>query len=175
MELGLLRHADALAANGGSIPTDESRPLSHKGYGQARDVGVFLKRSGRLPELILTSPFLRARETAEGVCRGLELDVPIVQVPALACEIKTGLQADAIARAIEHARLGKRGRVLAVAHMPDLSMLAGHYLAGNQEALGFEKAGLALIEFSGLPEESMGQLLQWTNPDLHSLIAGATD
>ena len=175
MELGLLRHADALSANGGSIPTDESRPLSQKGHGQARDVGVFLKTCGRIPDLILCSPFVRARETAEGVVRGLARDLPVIQVPALACEVKTATQADAIFRAVESARMGKRTRVLAVAHMPDLSLLAAHYLSGHQNALGFEKAGLALMEFSGYPEESGGQLIQWTNPDIHAMVAGPTD
>ena len=175
MELGLLRHADALSANGGSIPTDDSRPLSEKGHVQARDVGAFLKISGRIPDLILCSPFVRARETAGGVVRGLGLSVPIIQVAALACEVKTTIQADSILKAVEGARLGKRTRVLAVAHMPDLSMLAAHYLSCDENSLGFEKAGLALMEFPGYPEESAGQLIQWTNPDLHALVAGTTD
>lgn len=175
MELGLLRHADALSANGGSIPTDESRPLSQMGHGQARDVGFFLKTCGRLPDLILCSPFVRARETAAGVVRGLGRDVPVIQVPALACEVKTITQADAILRAVENYHAGKRTRALAVAHMPDLSLLAAHYLSGHHNALGFEKAGLALMDFSGYPEESAGQLIQWTNPDIHGLLAGPTD
>lgn len=175
MELGLLRHADALAANGGSIPTDASRPLSPKGRRQARDVGVFLGKSGLVPELIVTSPFIRALETAEGVLEGLGMEVPLVKVPALACEVRTALQAEGITRALEDAGLGKRARVLAVAHMPDLALLAAHFMDGNQEALGFEKAGLAWLEFPGKPVESLGQLVQWTNPDLHALVAGATD
>jgi phosphohistidine phosphatase len=175
MELGLLRHADALPANGGSIPTDESRPLSAKGNDQARDVGVFLKKTGRIPNLILSSPYLRARQTAEGVRHGLGLEVPLVVVPALACEVKTALQADAIIKEIETARLGRGTWVLAVAHMSDLAELAGHYLSCEADSIGFEKAGLAILGFPSVPVESMGHLIQWTNSELHALVAATKD
>jgi phosphohistidine phosphatase len=175
MELGLLRHADACPANGGLIPTDAVRPLSALGHDQARDVGLFLRRIGQIPNLIMCSPLRRTRETSEGLQRGLGKSVDIIVLPELACEVETSIQAEAIAQALQNAKAARHSRVIAVGHMPDLALLAAYYMCGSEGSLDFEKAALATFAFPNLPTAELGRLLQWTTPAIHSLCSPIND
>ena len=65
MELLLIRHGKAEAH--GHPQGDGARALVEKGHRQARLAGEFLVKHGLVPELVLSSPLVRARETAEGV------------------------------------------------------------------------------------------------------------
>jgi phosphohistidine phosphatase len=60
MTLQFLRHADAEPFTG----SDFSRNLTPKGNTQAANVGKFLKSRHLVPDIILTSPLVRARQTA---------------------------------------------------------------------------------------------------------------
>jgi phosphohistidine phosphatase len=77
--LWLLRHAEA--ADG--TPDDE-RPLTEDGFAQAEAVGRALARMGEHISLCLTSPKLRAVQTAERACAPLGTEIRIE--PALAGE-----------------------------------------------------------------------------------------
>jgi phosphohistidine phosphatase len=70
--LWLLRHADA--ADG--VP-DDQRPLTELGVRQARAAGVALERLGTTLEVCLSSPKLRATQTAELACEPLGLPVTV--------------------------------------------------------------------------------------------------
>jgi len=63
MEIDLLRHGAALAAAPGASDTD--RALSAEGREQVRDVLERAREAGVKPSLILTSPYLRAVQTAQ--------------------------------------------------------------------------------------------------------------
>jgi phosphohistidine phosphatase len=121
----MLRHGDA--ADGSP---DAERPLTDKGREQARVAGAALARLGVAMDACLTSPKLRAAETARLACA--ELGVEPQQEPKLA-----GGPFDAEALA---AGLGEN--VLFVGHDPDFSM-AVHSLTGAQVRL--KKGGLAAI------------------------------
>jgi phosphohistidine phosphatase len=74
IELYLLRHAhagDPLAWRG----PDERRPLSQRGRKQADRLARFLADSGFRPDAIITSPMVRAAETAERLGERLKLEV----------------------------------------------------------------------------------------------------
>jgi phosphohistidine phosphatase len=57
----LMRHAKA--KRGPEYEVDFERPLAKRGKGDAARVGEFLRQQGRLPDLILSSPAERARDT----------------------------------------------------------------------------------------------------------------
>jgi phosphohistidine phosphatase len=122
--LWLLRHADA--ADG--MPDDE-RPLTDKGRVQADAAGKALLRLGENIDICLTSPKLRALQTAERACE--PLGAPVRIEPALAGEpfdvqrLTAGL-----------------GDVLLVGHDPSFSLLL-HDLTGTQARM--KKGGLAAI------------------------------
>src|SRR5436305_15075471 len=77
--LWLLRHAEA--ADGAP---DDQRPLTDKGIAQAEAAGRALRQLGENIDICLTSPKLRAVQTAERACE--PLGIPIRIEPALAGE-----------------------------------------------------------------------------------------
>ncbi len=87
MDLVLFRHADALNVGEAGIKTDEERPLSDKGKVRAKASARGLKALGLKPDLILSSPLVRARQTAEIVARetGLNGDVEICAAAWATC------------------------------------------------------------------------------------------
>jgi len=139
MQLLLLRHADAEP----SAATDDVRALSDKGRQQAKRVARFCKERGLQPDLILTSPFLRAEETARIV--GDELKSERV----LSAFLAAGMIPSA---ALEELRACQRlDCVMLVGHEPDLSALAGTLLgAGNHGALRLRKATLVGLQLESL-------------------------
>jgi phosphohistidine phosphatase len=123
----LLRHGDA---EDGS--PDAERPLTEKGREQAHAVGAALKALGVEIDACLTSPKVRAADTARIVCEQLDGVEPELE-PKL-----SGGPFDPQALA---AGLGED--VLLVGHDPDFSM-AVHSLTGAQVRM--KKGGLAGIE-----------------------------
>ena len=124
--LWLLRHGDAVDGS-----PDSERPLSKKGERQARAAGQALKALGVEMDACLTSPKVRAADTARLVCEALGIDA--MQEPLLA-----GGPFDANALAA-----GLGDDVLLVGHDPDFST-AVHDLTGAQVRM--KKGGLAGIE-----------------------------
>jgi len=113
----LLRHAHA---EDGS--PDAGRPLSAKGEAQARAVGRALARLESDLDACVTSPKVRARETARLACEGLGLEV--IEDDRLG-----GGPFDATSIAAEHGQ-----DVMLVGHDPDFSA-AVHTLTGAQVRL----------------------------------------
>jgi phosphohistidine phosphatase len=135
MDLNLLRHADANTV----AATDNARPLSEKGISQAKKVGRFCKEHNIKPDLILTSPVRRAKETAEIVSDILKGE--LMTESWLAC----GMQPET---ALEELRgYEKFGTVMIVGHQPDFSLLAAHLLGlQDNEQIAIRKASLTHFE-----------------------------
>ena len=64
MELLILRHAIAFPRDPKRWPDDSERPLTMEGVKRARRAAAGLKRIAKRPALVLTSPLVRARDTA---------------------------------------------------------------------------------------------------------------
>jgi phosphohistidine phosphatase len=122
----LLRHGDA---EDGS--PDAERKLTEKGREQARAVGAALNALGVQLDACLTSPKVRAADTARIACEALGVE------PQLEPKLAGGpFDPEALA-----AGLGEE--VLLVGHDPDFSM-AVHSLTGAQVRM--KKGGLAGVE-----------------------------
>ena len=123
----LLRHGDAAEGS-----PDAERPLTDKGRAQSRAAGAALKAMGVELDACLTSPKVRAAETARLACEQLG-DVE----PQLEPKLAGGpFDADALAA-------GLGDDVLLVGHDPDFSA-AVHSLTGAQVRM--KKGGLAGID-----------------------------
>ena len=121
----LLRHGDA---EDGS--PDAERPLSEKGERQARAAGAALAALGVRIEMCLTSPKVRAAETARLACEPLGVD------PRHEPKLAGGpFDAEQLAAGVDE--------VLLVGHDPDFSM-AVHEMTGAQVRM--KKGGLAGVE-----------------------------
>jgi phosphohistidine phosphatase len=128
MRLFLVRHAKAEPGH-----PDELRELSQKGVEQARRLGLALSLHPSPPAVVLSSPLLRARQTAEALARetGAEL------------RIEERLGPGATAESLREALAGLEGPVAAVGHQPDCSEIA-YALTGVDP--GFSVAGMLELE-----------------------------
>jgi phosphohistidine phosphatase len=146
MMLWLLRHAEAVDG----IP-DESRELTERGVRQATDAGQALRVIGAEIDVCLTSPKVRARQTAELACAVLGVEVETEQRLA-------GQPVD-----VEDLIAG-RGNVLLVGHDPSFTLLV-HDLTGAQARM--KKGGVAAI--------AKGELITLLRPtDLSAIASGVT-
>jgi phosphohistidine phosphatase len=123
--LWLLRHAEA--ADG---EPDDERPLTERGVRQSQAAGQALARLGIHLDACLSSPKLRALQTARLACEPLGVSVTIE--PALG-----GEPFDV------HELVAGLGDVMLVGHDPSFSMTL-HDLTGAQARM--RKGGLAAIE-----------------------------
>jgi len=154
-ELHLLRHAHAGDPEGWT-GDDATRPLSPKGEGQAERLGAFLAGVGFRPDAIVSSPKLRARQTAEIVARHLGLDVRLDERLAGAFDAAT---VDSVL-----AGLGHPARPVLVGHDPDFSELLG-FLAGTNRVT-MKKGAFARIDVRGGVASGEGTLRWLVPPDL---------
>jgi phosphohistidine phosphatase len=126
----LLRHGDAEDGDG----DDSARRLTAKGERQGRVAGEALASLGANIEACLTSPKVRAAETARLACEALGLE------PETAAELRGG-GFDSLALA------AGRGDVLMVGHEPDFSDEVGRLTGAN---VRLRKGGLAIVDGSTL-------------------------
>ena len=151
MLLHLLRHADAGDPEAWTGP-DAKRPLSDKGRKQSKRLGEHLSSIGFKADLFITSPKLRAAQTAEIVADPLKTKVAIDDRLGGALDPET---VDAIL-----ADAGDPGRVVIVGHDPDFSDLLST-LAGGR--LDMKKGAFASVEIDR-PLRAGGGTLRWLLP-----------
>ena len=152
VQLYLLRHADAgdPAAWTGD---DADRPLSKKGERQARRLAELLCDLRWRPDVIITSPKLRARQTADALAREVKRK-PVEDERlggSLDLTVLAGLLADQ----------GDALRVVLVGHDPDFSALASS-LTGA--ALEVRKGALVRIDLPAGSPAPGGGVLRWLIP-----------
>ena len=116
---------------------DAARALTDKGREQCRRMAGLLRRL-ELPEAIVTSPFLRAKQTAEEVKRAMRFNGPLRELPALIPGTPVEEAELALAGAAERC-------LLAVGHEPLLSEIIAS-LVGAGLRLDLKKGGLAELE-----------------------------
>lgn len=156
IELYLVRHAIA-AERGPKYPDDRLRPLTPAGTKRFAQSVPGLLELDVVIDSVLTSPLVRARETATLLASGLKPKPAIIEVEALA----PGGRHQAIVEAIKsHAK--RHRRLALVGHEPDLGEFAARLLGarGNVE---FKKGGIALIEVDGATPGGPGTL-RWMLP-----------
>jgi phosphohistidine phosphatase SixA len=122
----LVRHAKAAPGQ-----SDELRQLTHSGREAARLLGLLLAE--RNPDAVVSSPLLRARETAEALASAAGLEV----------QVSEGLAPGATASTLRAAVQGLGETVVAVGHQPDCSEIVLE-LTGREVA--FPTAGFAELE-----------------------------
>ena len=133
---------------------DATRPLTDDGVERTGVVAAALARLDLDVGMIITSPLVRARQTAEIVARALGLGSKIVEDHRLA----PGFDAEKLrAILLDHRNAGD---VMVVGHEPDFSETVGALVGGGNVVM--RKAGLALVELSNARADR-GRLL-WLVP-----------
>jgi phosphohistidine phosphatase len=126
MRLVLIRHAEAAPGE-----PDELRVLTPGGREQARRLGERLRADGLVPDALLSSPLLRARETAAELGFGDP-------------EASDALAPGATADGVRAAAAGRGETVFAVGHQPDCGRIAAALAGGPEPA--FPPAGVQVLE-----------------------------
>ena len=156
MKVFLVRHAVAHERNRARWPNDALRPLTPAGKRKFRKAAGGL--AGLLPKsaALLTSPFVRARDTAAILARELGRE-KIIECPELAA----GEPAHEV---FELLKARKDEAVILVGHEPNLSILLSACLKEHARLkIDFKKGGAACVEFTSRIEPGRACLL-WMLP-----------
>lgn len=146
MDLILLRHGKAEDHH---PEGDFARRLVDKGREQAIRAARLLKKSRFLPAIVLTSPYLRARETATVFCEAAGMPGPVSQ-GWLGCGMSPETAWAELAGFTEF------DRILIVGHEPDFSMLAEWLLGASGGTVEVKKGALVGIRIT--PPSKRGSL-----------------
>lgn len=155
LELYLIRHGIA-ADRGEDYPDDSKRPLTGPGMSKLRQEAKALNELGVSFDVIITSPLVRTRQTAEIIAGTLKEKTQIVTSDSLA---PAGTPAGVVQELARHA---KQARIALVGHEPNLGELAAR-LIGAKSAIEFKKGAICRIDFDVLPPKGAGQL-RWFLP-----------
>lgn len=126
MKVVLVRHAEAAPGD-----PDELRTLTSAGHEQARALGDQLRADGVRPDVVLSSPLLRARETAADLGFG---------EPEPHEQLSPGATADDVRAAVH----GRGETVVVVGHQPDCSRITAALRGGDEPP--FPPAGVQIVE-----------------------------
>lgn len=167
MRLLLLRHAIALerTAFAASGEPDAARPLTDEGRRKLRKGAAAL--AGLVPDLalVVTSPYVRARESAEILARAYARRPVVSELAELA--------PDGAKPALAKFLLAQKSlaALACVGHEPDLSIFAGLLLAGREQTfLEMKKGAACLLDFPGRIAPGGARLLWHLPPALQRAL-----
>lgn len=157
LELYVIRHG--IAEDRGPDGKDASRALTPEGVEKLREVAEGLDALGVRWDLVLTSPLVRARQTADVLLKGMTKkgDRPEVVVTSTLVP-----EASPSAVLTELATHPAAARIALVSHEPLVSALAAQLL-GSAVPLAFKKGGVCRIDFETAPPDGKG-VLRWFAP-----------
>jgi phosphohistidine phosphatase len=159
MDLYVIRHAEAVPLGEGGVSQDEDRPLTDKGFAQARRLAMELQDRSIQPGLLVSSPLLRARQTAEGMLQHWAPPTPGVQI----CEhLAPGGSRRKLARFLEELGIDP---VAVVGHQPDLGQLIGWLIGSKKAQIDLAKAGVALLSCPEQPRKGSAALVWLVSPE----------
>jgi phosphohistidine phosphatase len=169
MNLYLLRHGIAVAPDYPKIQSDGERQLTPKGVRRMRKAARGLRQLEIPFSTVLTSPLIRARQTAEIVCEALGLQSDLEEISGLAPE-----------SSVDHlifslTRFQDREHLLLVGHEPLLSDAISFLLAGKngpEVKVELKKGGLCRVEIEELPPAKPGMLHWLLAPKQLRLLGG---
>jgi len=157
-ELYLIRHGLA-EERGDAWPDDSKRPLTDDGLSRMRKAARGLSRLGVSVDVVLSSPFVRARQTAEIVAGGLDPRPSLVNVDSLA---PGGSYAAVIGDLDKQSR---KTRIALVGHEPAIGELAAR-LIGSRHPIEFKKGAVCRIDIDDLPPIGPGDLRWLLTPKI---------
>ena len=156
-ELYLIRHGLA-AARGENYPDDTKRPLTARGIQRLRRAGRSLVAMDVAFDVILTSPLVRARQTAEALATAFREPPTIVNAPSLAPGGTHNAIVDDLAK-----QSHRRKKIAIVGHEPGIGELAARLL-GLRKPIEFKKGAICRIDVTALPPTGNGQLKWFLTP-----------
>lgn len=168
MDLYILRHAIAVERFDWS-DSDDSRPLSAYGIAKMKQNATGLTRLLPKIDLILTSPYVRARQTAEIVCKiyGFKISDKVVETDSLTPDSSF----EDLFK--EFSNYKSDNRVMVVGHQPHLGDLISYLTSeGAVRNVPLKKGGVACIELEREDPRHTGMLHWLLTPKQLRQLAG---
>lgn len=152
MELYLLRHG--IAEDQSSTGRDDDRELTPDGRKKLRDTLKVAANAGVKPSLLMSSPLVRAVQTAEIAAEMLAYKNNLAQTEALVPDSSPE-------RVWEEVRLHREiDKVMIVGHEPLFSTTVAFLLASPALLVDFKKGAIVRIDFGGFGPQPRG-VLRW--------------
>jgi phosphohistidine phosphatase len=158
MKIYLVRHAIAVDFGTPGFENDSLRPLTDKGREKMRRIAEALKELGVKPDLIVSSPYLRASQTASILVKALNYKeeliysdnlIPMAESSDMIEEIRKKYSVD---------------ELMLVGHEPSISSLASALLTGNPSlSTSFKKGGVCCLSVED-QHRSRRAVLEWFLP-----------
>ena len=152
MEIYLLRHG--IAEDQSPTQQDAHRALTSEGVARLREVLTTVAKAGNAPQLILTSPYVRARQTAEIAREILKVKQDMVETHALTPMAQPR-------EAWEEIRaLRSESSILLASHEPLMGQLLGFLLGVPGLQVEFKKGAIARVDVNSFGPTPRG-VLKW--------------
>lgn len=146
----VIRHAKPL--NGG-YADDSLRPLSDEGKETQKKLALLLKREGFTPTLILSSPLLRAKQSAEILAD--VFGTSYEEEPALG----EAFDPEHILKLLSHPK--ENATIFLVGHAPTLAEFVHAVVGSNVLPSGLSKSSAAIIDFDEAIAFSKGKFIRY--------------
>ena len=153
LKLWLARHGEAVDPD--SRTSDFERTLTATGRRQLAGTTQWLVARVQRPDLILYSPLVRARQTAETIAAEIGDDVVVRVEHALAPGIEIGNLLKQISDSMSQV-------VVCVGHQPDMSHCLAQIIGGG--SIQYLPGTIAGVEFGNSVTRGNGRLCWLTNP-----------
>lgn len=161
MRLYIFRHGIAEDAAAGQ--DDSQRRLTAQGIEKLKKILATASQAGVQPDKILTSPYVRARQTAQAAKQALGFDGELIETEAL---VPYGNSVDLWQEVLRHADADE---LMVVGHNPLLSDFACFLTGTSGSGIALKKGAMAMVEAPVTSARPQGVLL-WL---LTARIAGA--
>jgi phosphohistidine phosphatase len=160
MEIYIVRHGIAIDREDPKCPPDPERYLTEEGIEKTKRVAAAVAALCSSPDLLLTSPYVRATQTAEIFAAALDYPKPKIRRTDL---LLPGSEPSLFFR--ELAKDKQTSTLFVFGHAPQLDDLIAAALGAKQHITSLKKAGVALIELKRVSPPN-GQLIWLAPPKL---------
>lgn len=160
MQLYIVRHGIAIDREDPKSPPDPERFLTEDGIDKTREVAKGIAKLGITPDLLISSPYVRAMQTAEIFAAVLEYPKQKIRRSDL---LLPGADASLFYK--ELAKDKQSGTVLCFGHAPQLDDLIATGLGSKHQISSLKKAGIAMLELKRISPPS-GELVWLATPKL---------
>lgn len=166
MKIYLIRHSNAVDPGTPGYEDDSLRPLTEKGRDKMKDIASALKELDVKPDLIVSSPYIRAQQTAEILAKVLKYKQELAFSEAL---VPMGNADNIIGEINEKYSVDE---LVLVGHEPCLSVLIGTLIAGNPElTINLKNGGVCCLSSDDLHTERKAVLEWLLTPKILSELA----
>ena len=141
MDLYILRHAIAVDPGSPAYEDDSQRPLTSRGSAKMKQIASGLRHMGVEFDLILSSPHMRARQTAEILAKSYGIPDKLVLTPALLPEAPASQIINEI-----NEKYPQYKNVVLIGHQPYLNTLISMLISGDPTLnITLKKGGLCRL------------------------------